>query len=168
MGWFLWRSFTVDGLSIPSVLGIGLLALLTWSLAEYLLHRFVFHFHAKSPRGQRITFLFHGVHHAQPNCKTRLVMPPAVSIPGFFLFYGLYYVILGVILKIPYWIYPLMFGFLVGYLFYDLGHYATHHISMRKGYGRTIKRNHMIHHFKTPNKRFGVSSTLWDHVFQTQ
>jgi sterol desaturase/sphingolipid hydroxylase (fatty acid hydroxylase superfamily) len=139
-----------------------------WTLAEYLLHRFVFHFHAKSARGQRITFLFHGVHHAQPQCKTRLVMPPVVSIPGFFLFYGSYFLILSVVLKVPYWIAPLMFGSLIGYLFYDLGHYATHHSAMRSGYGKIIKRNHMLHHYRTPNKRFGVSSTIWDYVFQTR
>jgi len=139
-----------------------------WTLAEYLLHRFVFHFHAKSARGQRITFLFHGVHHAQPQCKTRLVMPPLVSIPGAILFYGLIYLIFGVVFQVPFWIAPVMFGSLIGYLFYDLAHYATHHSPMRAGYGRIIKRNHMIHHYKTPDKRFGVSSTLWDYVFLTR
>ena len=156
---------TVSPLYIPLGFIIGIFI---WTLAEYLLHRFVFHFHAKSARGQRITFLFHGIHHAQPQCKTRLVMPPVVSIPGFILFYSLIYLILGVVLQVPYWIAPLMFGSVVGYLFYDLGHYATHHSSMRSGYGRLIKRNHMLHHYKTPNKRFGVSSPIWDYVFLTR
>jgi sterol desaturase/sphingolipid hydroxylase (fatty acid hydroxylase superfamily) len=30
-----------------------------------------------------------------------------------------------------------------------------------------VRQQHMHHHFKTPNKRFGVSSPLWDYVFGT-
>ena len=43
-----------------------LIGFFVWTISEYLLHRFVFHFAAKTERGQRIAFLFHGVHHAQP------------------------------------------------------------------------------------------------------
>jgi sterol desaturase/sphingolipid hydroxylase (fatty acid hydroxylase superfamily) len=46
-------------------------------------------------------------------------------------------------------------------------HYGTHHIQMRKGYFRMVRQQHMHHHFQTPNKRFGVSSPLWDYVFGT-
>lgn len=149
---------------IPAGFVIGLFL---WTLAEYTLHRFVFHFQAKSPRGQRITFLFHGIHHAQPQCKTRLVMPPAVGIPLAALFYGLFYLVTVVLMKTPYWINPLFSAFLTGYLIYDLGHYAQHHLPMRRGYFRYIKRYHMQHHYKTPNQRFGVSSPIWDFVFGT-
>lgn len=38
-----------------------LIGLFTWTLAEYLLHRFLFHYKATSPRMERLTFLFHGV-----------------------------------------------------------------------------------------------------------
>lgn len=144
-----------------------LIGLFLWTLAEYTLHRFVFHFHAKSERGQRITFLFHGVHHAQPQCKTRLVMPPVVSIPLAVVFYGLYYLVVGVAFGANHWVGPMFSGFLVGYLIYDLTHYATHHFPMRSGYAKYIKRYHMQHHYKTPNARYGVSSPAWDYVFCT-
>ena len=65
-------------LFIPGGLILGVIL---WTFSEYMLHRHLFHHQAKSERGQRIFFLFHGVHHAQPQCKTRLVMPPVVSIP---------------------------------------------------------------------------------------
>ncbi len=145
-----------------------LVGLFLWTLAEYTLHRFVFHYSAKTPLGQRITFLFHGIHHAQPQCKTRLVMPPVVSIPLAALFYGLFYLITILLLKTPYWINPLFSSFLTGYLIYDLAHYAQHHWPMRSGYARYIKRYHMQHHYKTPTQRFGVSSPLWDYVFGTK
>jgi len=143
------------------------LGLFLWTLAEYLLHRFVFHFHAKSKRGKRITFLFHGVHHAQPQDKTRLVMPPVVSIPLALLFYGLFHLVWSVLLKLPHWVAPTFSGFIAGYLVYDLTHYATHHFPMRSGYAKFIKRYHMQHHYTTPNARYGVSSPLWDRVFGT-
>ena len=152
-------------LSIP--LGF-LLGLFIWTLSEYLLHRFVFHFQAKSERGQRITFLFHGIHHAQPQIKTRLVMPPVVSIPLAALFYGFFYLVIVVLLKAAPWFGPIFAGFIIGYLVYDLTHYATHHFAMRRGYAKFIKRYHMQHHYKTPNQRYGVSSPLWDILFRTK
>jgi len=79
----------------------------------------------------------------------------------------LFYLILGVLLKVPQGVAPLTAGFLVGYLAYDLIHYATHHFPMRRGYAKYLKRYHMAHHYKTPDARFGVSSPAWDWVFGT-
>jgi sterol desaturase/sphingolipid hydroxylase (fatty acid hydroxylase superfamily) len=136
-------------------------------LAEYVVHRFVFHFPPRTPWQERISFLFHGVHHAQPQCKTRLVMPPVVSIPMAVLFYGACYLILSVVLGAPHWVAPVFSGLIAGYLTYDMLHYATHHIPMHGRYGKFLRKYHMLHHFKTPDQRFGVSSPLWDMVFGT-
>lgn len=154
---------------LPASLPVGLLiGVFLWTLAEYTLHRFLFHHKPTNPTQERIFFLFHGIHHAQPQVKTRLVMPLPVSIPMSALFYGLYYLVVGVLLRSPAWVEPLMAGFLTGYLLYDLIHYATHHFAMRSGYAKYIKRHHMQHHYKDPNTRFGVSSPIWDWVFRTQ
>lgn len=155
--------------SFPAFIPLGfLLGLFLWTLAEYTLHRFLFHHKPTSPAQERIFFLFHGIHHAQPQVKTRLVLPLPLSIPLAALFCGFFYVILAVVLKIPQWVAPLMSGFLLGYLTYDLTHYATHHFPMRSGYAKYLKRYHMQHHYKDPNTRFGVSSPAWDWVFRTQ
>ncbi|MFA5836356.1 MAG: sterol desaturase family protein [Bellilinea sp.] len=145
-----------------------LFGLFLWTLAEYLLHRFVFHYRPKTEAQKKIFFLFHGVHHAQPQCKTRLVMPPVVSIPLALLFYGFFHLFFGAILGGSHWVGPLFSGFIIGYLAYDLTHYATHHFPMRTGIWKALKRHHMRHHFKSPNMRFGVSSPFWDYVFKTQ
>ena len=139
-----------------------------WTFSEYTLHRFLFHYQPKTPQAERIFFLFHGVHHAQPQCKTRLVMPPVVSIPMSLVMYGLLYLLFAVILGLPSWVGPVLSGFIAGYLFYDLTHYATHHFAMRHGIWKYLKRYHMQHHYKTPNARYGVSSPLWDVVFHTK
>jgi sterol desaturase/sphingolipid hydroxylase (fatty acid hydroxylase superfamily) len=144
------------------------LGLFLWTLVEYTLHRFVFHYRARNPFQERIIFLFHGIHHTQPQCKTRLVMPPVVSIPLAGVIYGILFLVFNLILKLPSLINPLFSGLLIGYLVYDLTHYATHHFPMRWGFLKFLKRYHMSHHYKTPNRKFGVSSPLWDIVFQTQ
>lgn len=146
----------------------ALLGLVIWTLAEYTLHRFVFHFKPRTPWQERLSFLFHGVHHAQPRSKTRLVMPPAVSVPLGLVFYGLFVLIVGRLLGAPGWIAPLFGGFTVGYLAYDITHYATHHFRMDRGYLKWVRQHHMRHHAQTPDQRFGVSSPIWDYVFGTE
>ena len=160
---------TVPGPAFPAYIPLGLaIGLFLWTFAEYTLHRFLFHHKPTTPRQEHIFFLFHGIHHAQPQVKTRLVMPFPVSIPLAALFFGLFYLVLAVLLKSPQWVAPLTAGFMVGYLVYDLTHYATHHFPMRSGYAKYLKRYHMAHHYKDPNTRFGVSSPVWDWVFGTQ
>jgi len=160
----LQRPLSISATYIPA----GFLAgLFLWTFSEYMLHRFLFHYEPKTERQRQIFFLFHGVHHAQPQVKTRLVMPPVVSVPLALVFYGLFSLIFAIVLNAPLWVNPLMSGFIVGYLTYDLTHYATHHMPMRSGFLKYLKRYHLKHHYKTPDQRFGVSSPLWDFVFGT-
>ena len=106
-------------LYIPAAILAGLFI---WTFAEYTLHRFVFHFRARNAGQERILFLFHGIHHAQPQCKTRLVMPPVVSLPLALVFLALFYALVGLGLRAPQWVDPLFAGFILGYLIYDLTH----------------------------------------------
>lgn len=133
----------------------------SWTLAEYLLHRFVFHFEPKSSIGYKIQFMIHGVHHQYPQDPKRLVMPPAVSLIIAILFWYVFKFSLG--------IYAFAFfpGFVVGYIIYDMTHYAIHHFKPPKNKLRYLWRHHLQHHYKDPNKAFGVSSPLWDYVFGT-
>ena len=63
---------------------------------------------------------------------------------------------------------PFFAGFLIGYLFYDITHYAIHHFNMKSEYWLKIKNHHMLHHYKEDNKGFGVSFPLWDYIFRTR
>jgi dihydroceramide fatty acyl 2-hydroxylase len=133
-----------------------------WTLTEYWLHRVFFHWKPEFRGGERLHFLVHGVHHTWPKDKYRLVMPPAVSITLFFLFLGIFWMSLGDRL-----VWPFHAGFVIGYMSYDLTHYYIHHYNPRSEYGRRLKKNHMLHHFKDDGSRFGVSSMVWDRVFGT-
>ncbi len=149
---------------IPVLGIIGLIAggLFIWTITEYLLHRFIFHFHTASDFGKRITFMFHGVHHDYPNDTKRLVMPPSVSIPLATGFFFLFKALLGNIFVAPFFI-----GFIAGYLFYDISHYAIHHFNMHSKFWLVIKNHHMRHHYQNPEHGFGVSSPLWDIIFRS-
>lgn len=150
-------------LYIPLFLG----GIFLWTFMEYILHRFVFHYHAKSERAKKFFFLFHGVHHAEPMEKTRLVMPPVVSIPLGGIFFALFYLVFAVLIGRFHLLFPMFTGFALGYLLYDVTHYSLHHFNLKSGYLKAVRKNHMRHHATEPDKRFGVTSNLWDYVFKT-
>ena len=145
------------------------IGLIVWPLIEYVLHRFLFHFKPKtsSPGMDRFLFLMHGVHHDEPRVKTRLVMPPVMSIPLAALFYGLFWLLLGRVLGVAFLVDGIFAGFLSGYVLYDMTHYVLHHFSLKGKYAQALRRHHMAHHFKTHNARFGVTTWFWDGVFRT-
>lgn len=140
--------------------GIGLIV---WTFVEYVMHRYVFHFVPKSKIGLRLHFIIHGVHHDYPNDAKRLVLPPSVSIPLAIGFYYLFRLILG-----PQYLWSFFAAFLLGYLVYDIGHYAMHHYNFKNKILKKIKDHHMLHHYKNPDKGYGVSSPLWDKIFHSK
>jgi len=161
-GALLWFSVAKAGVSVLATAGLFVGGGLSWTLVEYWLHRTFFHWLPPGAWGERMHFLVHGVHHTWPRDKYRLVMPPAVSISLFWIFLGIFSVVIGRPL-----VWGFHAGFVVGYMTYDLTHYYVHHFSPRSEYGRTLKKHHMLHHFKDHGARFGVSSRMWDHVFGT-
>lgn len=163
VAWLLWRSFTVHELPLPQVLALAPAGIFTWSLTEYCLHRFLFHYPARSRAGKWLVFLFHGNHHEDPRDKTRLVMPPAGAIP----IMAAIYLLFSLVIPSP-WIEPFCAFFIVGYLIYDYIHYATHHFPMRNRVAKYLKHYHLKHHFSGEGGRYGVSSPLWDVVFGTR
>ena len=162
VGYMLYLAIAVRGLSIAAVAGLIVLGLFIWSLVEYTMHRFIFHYEPKSKWGKRLHFLMHGVHHDYPQDASRLVMPPVISIPLASIFFGLFLLAFGDLTPAVY------AGFLIGYLCYDMIHYATHHFSMKRGVWLWLKQYHMRHHYKDDHSGYGVSSPLWDHVFRTK
>jgi sterol desaturase/sphingolipid hydroxylase (fatty acid hydroxylase superfamily) len=141
------------------VIGIAL-----WTLTEYVMHRFIFHYHPTSEFGQRIHFLMHGVHHDYPNDSKRLVMPPLMSIILAIPFFaGFYYGFGGQAAS-----FSGFAGIVFGYLLYDMLHYAVHHAKWQNTYFEKIKKHHMAHHFVHPDAGFGVSNLFWDVVFRTE
>ncbi len=133
-----------------------------WTIVEYVLHRFIFHYHPTSEFGKKIHFIFHGIHHDYPRDRLRLVMPPSVSIPLATLFFFLY----RSFIPEPQ-LYIFFGGFLTGYLIYDMFHYAIHHVEVKGKLWNMLKTHHLKHHYNDPEKGFGVSSPLWDIIVRS-
>jgi sterol desaturase/sphingolipid hydroxylase (fatty acid hydroxylase superfamily) len=140
---------------------IFLSGLFFWSLFEYFAHRFLFHYEPASEKGKRVVYILHGNHHQYPRDKQRLFMPPLPSILLASTIFGMMYLFMR---QYAFIFFP---GFMMGYLLYGSMHYAIHAWTPPFRWMRGLWRNHHLHHYKNEHLAFGVSSTLWDHVFGT-
>lgn len=131
-----------QGLGIWQYLVTILAGLIIWTIVEYVMHRYIFHYELPGKIGARLHFVIHGVHHDYPSDRKRLVMPPSLSIPLALMFYFLFRSIIPAIYL------DIFFStFLFGYLIYDIGHYAMHHFNFKSGLFKRIKQHHMLHHY---------------------
>ena len=137
------------------------LGIFSFSLVEYALHRFAFHFEAKTEKQQQVKYKIHGVHHEYPRDKDRLAMPPVISICIALVFYGIFKLLLG---DLVLYFFP---GFLLGYCIYLFIHYSVHRFAPPRNFLKILWTHHALHHYKDENSYFGVSLPLWDYVFGT-
>lgn len=162
---FLYLSITT--ISIFAMLALIALGVMVWTFTEYNLHRFVFHWVPPGALGRKVHFMFHGVHHDYPRDRKRLVMVPAVSLPLAVLFYFTFRFLFTKVFGIETYVYPFFVGFALGYLFYDMTHYALHHVEFKSRFWRQLKQHHMLHHYRDAQHGFGVSTQFWDLVYHT-
>jgi dihydroceramide fatty acyl 2-hydroxylase len=163
LAWCLWHQARLPGTSPERLLASVAAGVLAWTLMEYVLHRFLFHFKPdeKSEWQKDASFLIHGIHHDYPWDADRLVMPPTAAI------------VIGAVLWIPVhfifgaYAFSAFAGLIGGYVWYDLTHYYLHHAKPTTALGKWLRKYHMVHHFATPNVRYGITTPLWDHVFGT-
>jgi len=156
-----WKSFDV-GVATGTYAVLFLSGIAFWTLFEYIFHRFVFHFTPRGAIQERISFLFHGVHHQYPNDKKRLVMPITLSLLIACLLFLLFRVAFNE------WVWAFWSGFALGYLAYDMTHYSIHHFKRPKTrWLKSLWKSHIDHHFRDSNNGYGVSSQFWDRVFNT-
>ena len=147
--------------SATAAQGLALVAagLFAWTLFEYAMHRFPFHFTAKSSVLSRLVFLIHGNHHDNPNDGMRNLMPLLVSVP----IAASVWVGSVAMLGAPgTW---LFLGWITGYVVYDLVHYACHQWPMKGRISAALKRHHMRHHYVDETGNYAILAIFWDRVF---
>lgn len=152
----------LERLSVLEWIGCAIAGYLFWTISEYTIHRFVFHFEPEKGIGARLHWIIHGVHHDHPNDPLRLVMPPSVSVPLSALFFLLFWLVLPLGAA-----FGVASGFFAGYLAYDMTHYYVHHRMPKSALGRKLRELHMRHHFQDHTKGYGISAPWWDVVFHT-
>lgn len=138
---------------------LALAGVAAWTLAEYLLHRFVLH--GLSPFSD-----WHADHHRRP---TALIGLPTYASLSLF----------AVLVALPAWLLgggwatcAFGLGMACGYLGYGLTHHLVHHGGGRSAWVMRRRRSHALHHAVpiAPGVRsvnFGVTSALWDRLLGT-
>ncbi len=132
---------------------VVVLGLVSWTVVEYLLHRFVLHGLAPFKH-------WHEEHHQRP---TALICAPTIlSASLIFVLVFLPVLALGGLWRAC----ALTLGLLTGYLLYAITHHATHHWQAENVWLKRRKRWHALHHHGAGRRAsYGVTSGFWDHVF---
>ncbi len=157
----VWWTKATTSLTNLQIAGLFIGGLLFFTLVEYLVHRYVYHIEPTTETRRKFQWTMHGVHHDHPKDKSRLAMPPLLSVVIGTLLLGLFRLLLGQ------YGFSFLAGFMVGYALYLVVHYSVHIFKMPKNALRVLWINHAIHHYSSEDVMFGVSSPFWDYVFGT-
>jgi sterol desaturase/sphingolipid hydroxylase (fatty acid hydroxylase superfamily) len=141
--------------------GFFLIGLLFFTWVEYWAHRGLFHMDTTTKKREEIQYTIHGVHHEFPKDKTRLAMPPLLSITLSTILLLLFRLIMGD------YVFAFLPGFLTGYAAYLSVHYMVHAYQPPRNFLKYLWINHGTHHYKNGEMVFGVSSPLWDYIYGT-
>jgi len=150
----------------PSAIAIGLLLIsgfLSWGLVEYGLHRFMFHYEAQTERGKKLIWAAHLSHHEDPKARAKLFAGLRLSLPIAMVYLFVAWLVLGTWQAATF----LFIGLVAGYFLYEWLHLQAHHGKSRLPLLRYLKKYHLLHHHRTPDLRFGVTSPLFDFLFGT-
>ncbi|MGY9073993.1 MAG: sterol desaturase family protein [Acidimicrobiales bacterium] len=155
----------MKGVSIALMFTAGVL---TWTFAEYCLHRWMFH-----PRRmrwwKRPTASEHLAHHSAPVVTSpakrigALTLTAAGAVPA-----ALMIVMLWphqVTAAVAGWAFGA--GWVFGYTTYELVHWRSHHIDTRSKWTTGIRLRHFAHHFTHVRSNYGITVTWWDRAFGT-
>ncbi len=142
------------------LLGLGVLS---WTAIEYGLHRFAFHYNPRSALGKKLVYEAHLSHHENPRARSGILSTIALSAPVATAYFLLAWVVTGSSLAATY----LFIGLAAGYLCYKWLHFQAHHRRPRLRVLRYLRTYHLLHHYKTPEVRFGVTSPLFDLLLGT-
>ncbi|HYW74038.1 MAG TPA: sterol desaturase family protein [Pyrinomonadaceae bacterium] len=151
-GFLSWRT-------LPLLAG----GLFSWSLFEYVMHRFIFHYQARSRLGQKFLYHAHVGHHVNPLERSGVSSSLIMGLPIGAAYWLLAWAATGSWLA-ALW---LFIGLAAGFFGYKWVHFQCHHRRSRLRVLRYLRHYHLLHHYKTPELRFGVTSPLFDLVFGT-
>jgi 4-hydroxysphinganine ceramide fatty acyl 2-hydroxylase len=162
----LWVSMDAEPSRRPSeLLWILPIGILTWTLLEYCLHRFIFHIQVplRDPRLREIVNASHLAHHASPRDRGKVLVRPGYGLVVSSILYGLIYLLTRSVFLTS----GLVAGVWAGFLYYEAVHYRVHFSLSGSGFIARQRRTHFYHHFTNNKRCFGVTSPLWDYVFGT-
>ena len=131
----------------------ALAGFLSWTLSEWLLHRYIYHLWP--------SFLSegHALHHERPRAL--------IGVPWYLTTIAIVLLFEALAIVCRPSATGLVMGFnWLGYIFYCVAHHGSHHWSFKRGWLKKMKRHHLIHHGH-PEYNWGFTTPLWDYVFGT-
>ena len=158
--WLIYKA--IEWNSLPVIAMSFIFGLFIWSLTEYLLHRFVFHYQANSRLGKKIVFILHDNHHQVADDPLRGLFPVLPAAGVGYLYFWTFKTLWS--LEIAY---PMTAGFVLGYLSYDYLHFSFHHYNFSWSWWKNLRAKHLKHHVREDHG-FGVSNPFWDIVLGTK
>ena len=151
------------GFGILSFLSFFAIGLVAWTLTEYMLHRFVFHWTSAKEPWRTIVAGLHLEHHQDPSDKYLIIASPLVALLLSGVLFGIFILATSFLTASV-----IMAGLYSGYILYEWVHYGTHQYKWQSKVGRYLTHHHLYHHFKRPDEAFGVTSGFWDRIFGTK
>lgn len=134
-----------------------LIGLVTWTLLEYVLHRFAFH--------EKVLGVWLAKDHLKHHAKVDWFVPLHTKLAMASVVLSILFVAASLLGALP--AATFVAGIVVGWLFYEVLHRRIHVARPLNGYGRWARRHHLAHHFGHAKQNHGVTSPIWDRVFGT-
>jgi dihydroceramide fatty acyl 2-hydroxylase len=135
----------------------------SWTLIEYGLHRFIFHYTARTELGRKLIYAAHLSHHENPRAINKLFSGLVISVPVATVYLLVAWLATGSLHATTY----MFTGLTAGYFCYEWLHFQAHHRRPRLRLFRYLRKYHLLHHYQTPKQRYGVTSPLLDLIFGT-
>lgn len=162
---FVFYGVIIIGLDLILILGkstlssiklglIVLLGLISWTLLEYVLHRFVLHHLAPFSH-------WHAAHHHRPRA---LICAPTIVSASLIAMLVFLPTILIAGLQIAN---AFTLGILISYFFYAITHHAIHYWHTNNNWLKRRKHWHARHHHNPQIPNYGITTTFWEDAFST-
>lgn len=152
-----------EGVRITRLLAAIPFALIYWSLIEYLIHRFYFHWIPKNQILRSITGSFHLYHHENPKDLEVINTGWVTGVIGtfFHFFIFLYAFRLTFISALE-----MTFALIIIFYIYEWVHYLVHQNVFSNPILKYLQNFHLTHHI-SPRKNYGQITPIWDYLLGT-
>lgn len=142
-------------------LSIAILGAISWTLLEYLLHRFLGH-ELKGKFRRFIFFKEHMKHHHKKNYFASLKDKVLISLGIGFIVFTISIFLGGELFAAVYTL-----SFITMYYIYEIIHRRLHLTAPAHSFAAKMRAHHFYHHFVNAKVNYGVTCAIWDRVFGT-
>ncbi|EAR91438.2 fatty acid hydroxylase (macronuclear) [Tetrahymena thermophila SB210] len=153
------RHYKADNRPLLFLFGFLFCGIIIFWIMEYVFLRIILQPYVL---GKTFHFLIFGIHYVFPLDEARTTIQPFFSIfVAFLIRYSLGLLIYGNTL------YLILSGICLGYLYYEVVHYALHNKKkLTLSYSQYLRNKHAKHHFKDREYGYQVTNHFWDKFFQ--